>query len=130
MGDINISSFVYDVAARLQANGIGTIGAVVFRHRLPSSPSAAVAVLSAGGPAPIGAVLSYPRIQVLARDDTLDAALARAQAVFTLLDNAWVQMNSAYGRLTPDAELGGYFPDGQGRPVFSMNFSFDGHRPA
>lgn len=126
---IDVGTLVVHVAAYLQTQGVGTVGHVVFRHQLPSSPSGVVAVFPAGGVARGGHVLESPRVQCLARDETIDTALARASAVFEILDGAWVRLGSAAGRFTADAKLGGYFRDEHNRPVYSMNFTLTGYRP-
>lgn len=126
----NANTFVAEVALRLQTGGIGSLGHVVFMHQLPDSTSytgRAVMCRIAGGPSGFpNNPIRQPRIHVLVRDDTMEAALVGAQAVFQVLDGAIFQVSTIKGRALAEAEVGPYYRDDRGRPTYSLNFLLTG----
>lgn len=124
------NTFVAEVASLLQAGGVGTIGHVIFRHAQPDRSDysgRAVTVRAAGGPSGFpNTPVRQPRVHVLVRDDTMEAALAGAQLVFGLLDGTIAQFATISGRMLAEAEVGPYYRDDKGRPTYSLNFLLTG----
>ncbi len=74
------------LASWLQAQGQGTVGTDLFKLHRPTSPAALVSLHQQGGGGPDAYTgLRYPRILIAARAESQQAALTKAESLFSLL---------------------------------------------
>lgn len=80
-----------DLAALIESEGLGTVGADVIKSRLPEKPIECVALLDEEGASPTYAQNSTavdwesPHVQVVVRSEDYDVAKTRAQAIADVL---------------------------------------------
>lgn len=75
-----------EIAAYLQAQGIGTIGTTIFKERMPDTPNTAITIFSTGG------ILSDPKegydnptIQIMTRADDPATAYNKIASIYDVL---------------------------------------------
>lgn len=96
-----------EVGAYLVAQNVGTEGTDLFLGFLPSSPDACVVVYEYAGQAPVNTGANYqayelPRVQIVARALTYQAARAKVQTVWSLFNAGLGTMGGhAYYAVTP-----------------------------
>lgn len=85
-------SLLDEIAAKLAAGGIGTVGSTIFIGEVPPEPDAMVCLFNYGASpndytfGATGAIIEYPRFQAIARATTYTAARSKIQSIYALLD--------------------------------------------
>jgi len=114
-----------DIALYLQQQGIGTIGADIFKGQLPATPDNAIALFEyAGEPQDLHANVEYPGLQVLVRNKSYDAGRQNIEQVRNTLHGLAETVINGHrylliqARQSPES-LG---RDENGRALFVCNF--------
>jgi hypothetical protein len=80
-----------DITSRLQTDGIGTSGTTLFWAVMPDSPNDLVAVYETAGPTgeytKQGPAGTYTRLQILTRSKSYAAAMTKALAAYSSIDD-------------------------------------------
>lgn len=123
-------SVVDDLAAHLATAGVGTVGTTVFCNQIPTTPDACVVLTEYGGvapaftlPASAGVATERPRVQVLTRAATHQAARSKAESAYAALAKVINQTLTAtrYLRVSPQQAPFYLRLDGNGRPEYVFN---------
>jgi len=94
---------VEDLASVLQTAGLGTIATDIFVAHMPDAPDAAIAVIDNGGINNAQTLGEKHNIQVLVRNPVYVTGAAKADSVFSTLDDSWITLTgggSGYCRAT------------------------------
>lgn len=125
-------SFLDDVAARLVAQGVGTLGTNIFlssKAVVPTGNGPYLSLIETGGTGPTrvhnkaGASTLRPTAQVLTRAVSYPAARAMAKAAYDALDGVWNTTLSGtfYQKITARQEPTDIGLDGAGRVMVVFN---------
>ncbi|SMB97778.1 hypothetical protein SAMN00808754_1941 [Thermanaeromonas toyohensis ToBE] len=114
-----------DIAAYLQANGVGTVGTDIFLGQLPATPDNVAALFEyAGEPPDLHSNVEYPGLQVLVRNKNYAAGRQKIEQIRNVLHGLTETIVNGRryllirARQSPEA-----LPrDENGRAIFVCNF--------
>ena len=128
------STILEAVGAKLQTDGIGTLGTSIFLSLMPDSPDVCIAVYEYAGLPPLdtfGAsvtvALDRPQIQVMTRATRNDYVTARDKAVDVRNSLAKISNISLSGitilRIAPSSAVNPIGLDSKDRPLVTISFA-------
>lgn len=127
-----------DLAGYLQAQGLGIVGADIFKGGLAVNPVAQYGLVETGGGIPLRELdntlpVDTPGVQVLSRDMGYDLCSARAWAAYYAFDAVLEQpIGTAVYKVTEPVAAPAILEwvplEGEQRPVFVFNLIAEVHR--
>lgn len=112
------------VATYLATTGLGSLGGNIFAMTMPDSPYVCTVAFATGGPNTPGNPTKKPRITVQHRNTSVASGFSAITSIHAALNNQWNIFPSIPGRIFPSTEIGAYFRDRNGHPIYAVSYDF------